>query len=259
MEDDIVIHRSGLRIPATFSRPGKHQGPLTVVLMLHGTASNRDEVGNIFARQAANLTEVGIASLRIDFAGCGNSDRSQREYTVSSQLADAQEATSWLVENPLVDDERVFILGFSQGGMMATVLAETDKRIAGLILWSSGTIQVDDETSPYAESFLGAVDEAEIDLGFTRFTFSRTWWDEFRSLKLDLTISRFRRPLLMIAGATDPTIDRTQSLALLNAAGSADITYRMIPGADHIFNVLRVEEDLSSEVIGVTTRWLTEH
>ena len=47
------------------------ESPLPAVLMLHGFASQKDEVGNMYKRLAAALGEQGIASLRIDFRGWG--------------------------------------------------------------------------------------------------------------------------------------------------------------------------------------------
>ena len=48
-------------------------GPFPAVLMLHGFASSKDEVGGMYQRLAAQLGEQGIASLRIDFRGWGES------------------------------------------------------------------------------------------------------------------------------------------------------------------------------------------
>ena len=55
-------------IVGTLSLPeGGATGP--AVVMLHGFASSRDEIGGIFAGPAAALAEAGIATLRIDFRG----------------------------------------------------------------------------------------------------------------------------------------------------------------------------------------------
>jgi len=53
---------------ALYAGPGR---AVPAVLLLHGFASSKDEVGNMYAREAKALAEKGIASLRIDFAGFG--------------------------------------------------------------------------------------------------------------------------------------------------------------------------------------------
>jgi len=41
------------------------------VLLLHGFASSKDEVGNLYKQLSDELFKVGISSLRIDFRGWG--------------------------------------------------------------------------------------------------------------------------------------------------------------------------------------------
>ena len=65
-------------IPAIVTLPetgGKHP----CVIMCHGTASDKNEVGNMYADLADSLAAKGIASVRFDFAGCGDSKVSTME------------------------------------------------------------------------------------------------------------------------------------------------------------------------------------
>ena len=63
----------GGHIPGTLSIPDRATGKVPAVLLLHGFASSKDEVGDMYKNLAAKLAAQGIASLRIDFQGSGAS------------------------------------------------------------------------------------------------------------------------------------------------------------------------------------------
>ncbi|MFC0042208.1 alpha/beta hydrolase family protein [Actinomadura rayongensis] len=239
-------------VPAALTRPNG-DGPAPAVLLLHGTASHRDEVGGMFARLASALAASGVASLRIDFAGCGASTRPQTDLTVTGELSDARLAYRWLRGRDDIDADRVAVLGFSQGGMIAALLAGAEPGLAGLATWSSGI--ADGAFAPLAPAFAGAGDHATVDLGFTRFTFSRAWWDEIRAIDLRAALAGFDRPVLAVAGSDDDAVDPAASLALAGAVASGDVTTVKVAGADHIFNVLGPGEDRSSAVVALTADW----
>ncbi|MEF2977343.1 alpha/beta hydrolase family protein [Subtercola sp. YIM 133946] len=232
-------------------RPG-----VPAVLLLHGTASSRSEVGGMFVRLAEALAARGVASLRIDFAGSGDSTRPQTGFTVASQLADAQAAFDWLAAEGRIDAGRIGVLGFSQGGMIATLLAGREPQVAALTLWSSGIVAggAFGVFAPYFEG-LEAVDEATVDLGFTTFTFTREWWLQAQSMPLVGAIGRYGHPLFVVAGSDDDTIAPDASLELLRHAASADVEFRMIANADHIFRALDAGSPLADTVIELTASW----
>ena len=71
LADETLLTLDG-GVAATLSMPDG-AGPFPAVLMLHGFGSSRDEVGGMYAAEAAALASAGIASLRIDFRGFGQS------------------------------------------------------------------------------------------------------------------------------------------------------------------------------------------
>ena len=112
--------------------------PLPAVLMLHGFASQKDEVGDMYKRLAAALGEQGIASLRIDFRGWGESAGKMEESTVQTQVDDATTAYEYLKGLDAVEPERIGVLGFSLGGGIAVVsAAQHPDWYAAMVTWSS--------------------------------------------------------------------------------------------------------------------------
>jgi dipeptidyl aminopeptidase/acylaminoacyl peptidase len=248
-----ILH-DGTAIPATFVSPDGRGLP--AVLLLHGTASSRDEVGGLFAALADGLAERGIASLRIDFAGCGDSARSQTDLTVTGELADARAAFTWLAAREEVDAARVAVLGFSQGGTIAGLLAGAEPRLAALVSWSSGVVPWAELDSPFAAAFAGGEDAAEVDLGFRTFVFSRTWWDEVRQADVAAAVAAFAGPVLAIAGTADAAVPPSASAELLAAVASTDTMLVEVRGADHVLGALDPDDPASGRVLRLTAGWL---
>lgn len=109
----------GQKSPEHFPPPQAHP---PVVLMLHGFAGDRDEE-DIFPRAAKAFAAAGLASLRIDFRGAGDSGGSFADTTFSRQIEDGLAALQFLQSDKRVDSARIGIVGVSQGGLVAAIVA----------------------------------------------------------------------------------------------------------------------------------------
>jgi dipeptidyl aminopeptidase/acylaminoacyl peptidase len=106
------------------------------VLMLHGFGSQKNEVGDMYTREAKALADKGIASLRISFQGFGKSDGDTGSATFDQMVGDALAAGHYLAGVPGVDSHRLGILGFSLGG--GVTLIATAKELTCLSRGSPG-------------------------------------------------------------------------------------------------------------------------
>ncbi len=93
-------------IQAIFTKPDI-DAQVPAVLLLHGFGSQKDEVGDMYKRLAAELGQEGIASLRIDFRGWGESAGEMVESTVQGQIDDAATAYQYLSQLESVDSARI--------------------------------------------------------------------------------------------------------------------------------------------------------
>lgn len=238
-------------VPGDFVSPGAVPAP--AVLLLHGTASERHEVGGLFVRLSEDLAARGIASLRIDFAGCGASSRPQTDFTVTSELDDAAAALAWLRAQPSVDPDRVAVLGMSQGGMIALLLAANDPSVAGLVTWSAGVLTPAELSAAFPGLLADGASSAVVDLGYRTFEFSRQWLEEFRAMDLAAAAARVAVPVLAVCGSADTVVLPAASARLVD--GLPYRTLVEIPDVDHIFNVLS-PASAASRLLAVTTDWL---
>jgi len=78
-----LIASRNVQIPVTLTVPTDTSSAMPLVVMLHGHGGTRDEAGG-FTQIAEELADAGIASVRMDFAGCGESSESFRNNRLST-------------------------------------------------------------------------------------------------------------------------------------------------------------------------------
>lgn len=105
------------------------------VVFLHGFTGSRHEAHRLFVLSARRLARSGIAALRFDFRGSGDSAGDFSDMTLSTELADARAAMRWVRRRPEVNPDRVGVLGMSMGGMVSALLLGEDRRIPAAVLW----------------------------------------------------------------------------------------------------------------------------
>ena len=81
------------QIPAVLTLPQQRDCP--VVILCHGTGSDKNEAGNGYVYLASRLAAKGIASLRFDFIGTGESSVDYIEYTFTSAQRDISDVLAY--------------------------------------------------------------------------------------------------------------------------------------------------------------------
>ncbi len=137
-----------LAIGATLALPSSDAGAgsgLTGVIVIPGFGpTTRDGVGApgtladpFYADLSRSFTEAGMASLRYDKRGTGQSVLDPDEaLTFDDMVTDAAAAVSFLAERAEIDPERIAVVGHEEGGLVALDLAGSDPRVGSLVLIS---------------------------------------------------------------------------------------------------------------------------
>ena len=117
--DDVVL-------AGTLSLP-KGDGPFPAVMLLSGSGP-QDRNSSIFGHKpflllAHELTQSGIAVLRFDERGVGESGGRTSEMTMATQMGDAQAGINYLLSNNQINRTKIGLLGHSLGGILAPKLA----------------------------------------------------------------------------------------------------------------------------------------
>lgn len=246
-----------LAVPKAGGPNAEHPG----VLMVHGFASQKDEVGDMYKREARYLAVAGYASLRIDFAGTGESAQPWVDNTYDGMVADTRIALDWFVDHSATNDARIGILGFSLDSRIAATVAGSDDRIAAFASWSGGVENGADGWEYFFDTYY---DEAQqsgsviIDLGWTTVELSVEWFDSMAASRALDDVAGYYGPLLAIAGEDDMTVDPIVSRKLILNAGSLDATLRILRGADHIYHVLGPDQTLAEQAMLLTAEWFAD-
>jgi pimeloyl-ACP methyl ester carboxylesterase len=223
------------------------------VVMLHGFGSSRDEVGGLFAQQAAALSAEGIASLRIDFRGNGESTGELADMTFEGMLADVATARTYLAEVEGVDAKRIGVVGYSFGAAIAMLEPDDFKSVA---VWG----QMGDLQAEFLE-FLGqdfydkaaAEGVASVDLGWRVVTLKQSFFESLAKHDLAERFAGYAGPFLTIAGDSDPATGYFEQYLGLAAGQKEAVT---IPGADHMLGVFSEQPEIGKSVVDKTTNWL---
>ena len=146
---------------ATLTLPAAKSSTHGMVIMIHGWSGQKDEVGDLYKRQAGVLAERNIASLRMNIRG--ESEREATNYrltsTFVSRVQDAQAGVDWAIEH--YPELPIGLLGFSYGGATALeLISQKPALYKTVVLWSSilnpnelfldlSLIHISEPTRPY--------------------------------------------------------------------------------------------------------------
>lgn len=138
-ETDFSVDEGERALPGTLAMPNG-EGPFPAVVLVHGSGpQDRDETigaNKPFLDIARGLAAQGIAVLRYEKRTQARpQDFANRDFSVDDETtSDAVLAVAALRNTPGIDSNRVFVLGHSQGGMMAPRIAAKSGHVAGLVL-----------------------------------------------------------------------------------------------------------------------------
>src|SRR5581483_6610124 len=138
-EQDVTLENAAahVRLAGTLSVP-EGKGPFPAVVLVSGTGQNtRDEDvwgHKVFVVLADALNRRGFAVLRYDKRGVGGSGGDFGTATTADFASDADSAMEWLRSQPKIDARRVGVLGHSEGGIIAPMVAAADKNAAFVVM-----------------------------------------------------------------------------------------------------------------------------
>jgi uncharacterized protein len=229
-------------------RNARARGGTPGVVFFHGFTADRMESHWLFVKCSRALARAGIASLRFDFYGSGESDGEFREATLQGEVSDALAAVKFFRRQKGIDRGRVGLLGLSLGGAIAASIAHRAKAEA-LVLWAALAHPAHLRT--LAERSTRPLPGSDGFREYGAHEICPCFLDDMEKLEPLQSIAQFQRPVLIIHPEKDEHLPLSHPEDYLQAAGT-DIKQKVIiPGADHTFTSIAWER----EVIERTVEW----
>jgi uncharacterized protein len=217
-------------------------------VLITGLSQNERNQGTTpwmpFRDIADALTRAGIAVLRVDDRGVGKSTGDKTNFTIFDKADDVRTEVAWLRTQPRIDPKRVMLVGYSEGGLIAPMIAATDRSVAAVITLAGPGVpgmevakyQVEQSIlkdpsmseSDREKEFTKRVADALKDLTPHETSFLKTDPEEFDR--------RVRCPALIIQGGADsivPVRSAERIAFFMRAGGNSDVTLRIFPGVSH--------------------------
>jgi uncharacterized protein len=214
------------------------------VILFHGFSGNRMEPGFMFVRFSRLLAENGIASIRFDFLGSGESDGSFTDMTFSSEADETSIIMDYFRNLDMIDENNIVLLGLSMGGALAGYLAgKRSSEIQGLVLWApAGEMRLFIEKRE-REINSGEVTGDMMDISGLRL--GQDFIDDVRSLSIMEKTMEYQGEVLIIHGTGDTVVPVAVSKQYAGIFGKraelvildeADHTFQGVPWVEQLFS-----------------------
>ncbi|MFI5229373.1 MAG: alpha/beta hydrolase family protein, partial [Gemmatimonadales bacterium] len=141
-EDVVVTTREGLKLTGTLTIPrARATGRAPAVVTITGSGpEDRDEQPSAipgyrpFRELADTLGRRGIAALRLDDRGVNGSDAGPPTVTSADFANDIRAGVAYLRSRPEIDGAHIGLVGHSEGGIIAPMVAATDSGVRAIVL-----------------------------------------------------------------------------------------------------------------------------
>ena len=145
--EDIVYKgvQTQLNYGATLTYPKDNAKHSLVILITGSGRQDRDETifdHKPFAVIADYLTKKGFAVLRVDDRGAGKSTGDFSKSTTADFALDVEEHIRYAKTLAMIDTTKIGLLGHSEGGLIAPMVAARNKSVAFIILMAGPGIEI---------------------------------------------------------------------------------------------------------------------
>ena len=239
------VGHAGTKLAARLDRPATH--PIAYALFAHCFTCSKDF--HAVSRISRALAARGIAVLRFDFTGLGESEGDFADTNFSSNLEDLLGAAQFLRKN-LGPPE--LLIGHSLGG--SAVLAAARSIPESVAVVTIGAPSDPGHLRPILTGTapeLEAKGEAEVVLAGRKFRIKRQLLEDLQEHNLRRAIGELAKSLLILHSSADQIVSIEHAHRIFEAAKHPK-SFIAIEGADHML----VEQTAAEYVASVISAWV---
>ena len=130
--EKVSFKSEGYRISGVLHLP-EQKNPRCVIAS-HGLLSGKNSEKYIALGE--QISREGMAMLRFDFRGIGESEGREEDNTISKKIADLSSAIDFIRTYPILGN-RIGLIGSSLGGFLSLIKASGDKQIKAVVIWAT--------------------------------------------------------------------------------------------------------------------------
>jgi uncharacterized protein len=190
------------------------------------------------------LTRAGIAVLRLDDRGVGKSTGDGKSKTVSDKVADVSSGVAWLRQRADIDPDRIALIGYSEGGLIAPMIAAKDSAIAAVVTLAGPGVSGPELARYQVEqpilrdvSLSESQRQQEIEKQYAEALKDLSPHEKtFMAIDPLVYDRQVHCPALIIQGGADasvPVRSAERIATAMRAGGNPDVTVRIFPGVSH--------------------------
>jgi dipeptidyl aminopeptidase/acylaminoacyl peptidase len=227
-------------------RPGDAAGLTAhVVVGSHGLYSDRES--QKLVDLGHSLASHGVAFLRYDCMGCGDSGGRIADTTLASRVTDLEEVLAWVRAQPDLGSGRLGLMGSSMGGFSSLCVAAEDREVATVAVWAAPATFDDlhDEKEALEPQAPGSEEYTPPVLGPGFYRTLHT--PDLVALAPSLS------NVIFLHGEDDETVPLDHAIRLHRLAGEPK-KLEVFPAGDHRFSDPVARE----RAVDLTTGWLLE-
>lgn len=257
-------------IPATIQLPAKSARgeELPLVVLCHGFTGNRQGDGH-FAPLAEDLAANGIATVRLDFAGCGDSTEPYANYTLANMAADVDRVIGYM--QATYGTGKTALVGHSMGGRLASLYPQLGQYpVTALALWSpaNGTglqglefLSIDNFA---AVEEMAARADAEGSVAAWGVELSAAYIDGMRDSDPNATLQESGLPVLLTYSGNERILSdttQTETKAAVESLPDGQVVLDPFVNGDHNYTSEdpATNTQLDADLRQVTVDFLTSH
>jgi pimeloyl-ACP methyl ester carboxylesterase len=148
VEDVVFVNRTAnnIKLAGTITIPKDIKKPCVAILISGSGPQNRNEKAfdhEPFLVLSDYLSRNGIAVLRFDDRGTAQSEGDFKSATSYDLSTDVEAAFEYLLTRNDIDKEKIGLIGHSEGGLIAPLLAARNDKIAFVISLAGPAVEID--------------------------------------------------------------------------------------------------------------------
>lgn len=244
--DTIRLDGSVGKLYTIIQRP-EATGKVPLVIICHGFSGNcrRPFMNDL----SESIVAQGMATLRFDFNGHGQSDGEFKNMTVLNEIDDLKDVISWAQQQPWVKD--ISLVGHSQGGVVVSMVSGElgDKVIKAEVLLAAAAVLRDDALRG---NTMGALyNPWDLKSDYVELPHSpeagalllgKDYIETAIRLPIYETAANYNGPALIVQGTHDQIVPYTYAERYNEKIKNSEL--KLIPDENHVFSETQKETSI---------------